>query len=55
MFDAIDYVDLRPQAKSSLLEFKKMIIETKEAFDGMEDLYQIMPVLMKKNRIYGNA
>jgi len=48
MFDAIDYVDLRPQAKSSLLEFKKMIIETKEAFDGMEDLYQIMPVLMQK-------
>jgi DNA helicase-2/ATP-dependent DNA helicase PcrA len=48
MFDAIDYVDLRPQAKLSLLEFKKMIIETKEAFDGMEDLYQIMPVLMQK-------
>ncbi|AUD62109.1 hypothetical protein BK010_00265 [Tenericutes bacterium MO-XQ] len=48
MFDAIDYVDLRSQAKSSLLEFKKMIIETKEAFDGMEDLYQIMPVLMQK-------
>jgi DNA helicase-2/ATP-dependent DNA helicase PcrA len=48
MFDAIDYVDLRPQAKSSLLEFKKMIIETKEAFDGMEDLYQIMPILMEK-------
>ncbi|MFA5470709.1 MAG: UvrD-helicase domain-containing protein [Acholeplasmataceae bacterium] len=48
MFEAIDYVELRPQAKSALLDFKKMIIDLKSDFDEMEDLYQIMPVLMSK-------
>ena len=48
MFEAIDYVELRPQAKSALLDFKKMIVDLKSDFDEMEDLYQIMPVLMSK-------
>ncbi len=48
MFEAIDYVDLRPQAKQSLLDFKKIILDLKENFNEMEDLYQIMPVLMSK-------
>ncbi len=48
MFEAIDYVELRPQAKSALLEFKQMIVDLKESFDEMEDLYELMPVLMSK-------
>ncbi len=48
MFEAIDYVELRPQAKSALLEFKQMIFDLKESFDEMEDLYELMPVLMSK-------
>ncbi|BCR35158.1 ATP-dependent helicase [Mariniplasma anaerobium] len=48
MFDAIDFVILRGQAKESLLKFKQIILDLKEAFDEMEDLYQLMPVLMSK-------
>ena len=48
MFEAIDFVILRPQAKKALLDFKQIILDLKEAFDEMEDLYQIMPVLMSK-------
>jgi DNA helicase-2/ATP-dependent DNA helicase PcrA len=48
MFEAIDFVILRGQAKESLLKFKKIILDLKEAFDEMEDLYQLMPVLMSK-------
>ncbi|MCD4827687.1 MAG: UvrD-helicase domain-containing protein [Acholeplasmataceae bacterium] len=48
MFEAIDYVDLRTQAKQSLLTFKQIIFDLREAFDEMEDLYQMMPILMSK-------
>lgn len=48
MFEAIDYVELRAQAKQSLLTFKQIIFDLKEAFDEMEDLYQLMPILMSK-------
>ncbi len=48
MFEAIDYVDLRTQAKQSLLTFKQIIFDLREAFDEMEDLYQLMPILMSK-------
>ena len=48
MFDAIDHVDLRPSTKKALLQFKELILSLKKDFDIMEDLYQIMPILMKK-------
>jgi DNA helicase II / ATP-dependent DNA helicase PcrA len=50
MFDAISYVDLTPQAKSGLLEFKALIEEMKLEFNQMEDLSQIMPYVMAKTK-----
>jgi DNA helicase II / ATP-dependent DNA helicase PcrA len=48
MFDAIDYVKVTPQAKSSLLDFKKLILEMNQDFADMVELSQIMPYLMEK-------
>lgn len=50
MFEAITYVDLTPQAKNGLLEFKNLILEMKEAFNEMEELSQIMPYVMAKTK-----
>jgi len=49
MFDAIDYVDLTPQAKKSLIDFKALIFEMRDQFDTFENLSEIMPYLMKKS------
>ncbi|PKK96217.1 MAG: hypothetical protein CVV58_07515, partial [Tenericutes bacterium HGW-Tenericutes-3] len=49
MFDAIDYVDLTPQAKKSLIDFKALILEMRDQFDTFENLSEIMPYLMKKS------
>ncbi|MDX9691450.1 MAG: UvrD-helicase domain-containing protein [Acholeplasmataceae bacterium] len=48
MFDAIDYAELTPAAKHSLLEFKKLITEMQADFNEMFELQQIMPYLMHK-------
>ena len=48
MFESIEYTDLTPQAKQSLLEFKKLIMEMNQDFYQMLDLSQIMPYLMAK-------
>jgi DNA helicase-2/ATP-dependent DNA helicase PcrA len=48
MFETIDYVEVAPAAKHSLLEFKKLILEMQEDFHYMVDLAQIMPYLMQK-------
>ncbi len=48
MFEAIDYVDLTPAAKQSLIDFKKLVIEMDKGFSEMEELGQIMPYLMGK-------
>jgi DNA helicase-2/ATP-dependent DNA helicase PcrA len=48
MFETIDYAEVAPAAKHSLLEFKKLILEMQEDFKYMVDLAQIMPYLMQK-------
>ncbi|MDO9629921.1 MAG: UvrD-helicase domain-containing protein [Acholeplasmataceae bacterium] len=50
MFEAIDYTDLTPAAKNSLLEFKKLIMEMSQDFNDLIDLSQIMPYLMAKTK-----
>ena len=50
MFEAIDYVDLTPAAKSSMLEFKTLIIQMNDDFNDMVDLAQIMPYVMAKTK-----
>lgn len=46
MFEAIDYVELTPAAKQSMLTFKNIILDLRQRFDEMEQLSQIMPVVM---------
>jgi len=46
MFAAIDYVDLRARALSSLKAFKKIIEDLSSAFFDMSNLQEIMPILM---------
>ena len=48
MFESIEYTDLTPAAKHSLLEFKKLIMEMNQDFGDMVDMSQIMPYLMVK-------
>jgi len=48
MFETIDYAEVSPAAKKSLLEFKQLILEMQEDFKYMVDLAQIMPYLMQK-------
>ena len=48
MFEAIDYTNLTSAAKNSLIDFKKMIHDIEEKFDGMENLAEIMPYLMAR-------
>ena len=48
MFEAIEYTELTPAAKHSLLEFKKLIKEMNQDFNDMVDMSQIMPYLMVK-------
>jgi DNA helicase II / ATP-dependent DNA helicase PcrA len=48
MFESIEYTDLTPAAKISLLEFKKLIMEMNQDFGDMVDMSQIMPYLMVK-------
>ena len=48
MFEAIDYAEVTPAAKQSLLQFKKLILEMNEDFNHMFELTQIMPYLMSK-------
>ncbi len=48
MFEAIDYVQVTPSAKQSMIEFKQLIIEMEKGFSDMMDLEQIMPYLMNK-------
>ena len=48
MFEAIDYVQVTPSAKQSMIEFKQLIIEMEKGFADMMDLEQIMPYLMNK-------
>ena len=50
MFEAIDYTDLTPAAKNSLLEFKQLINEMNQDFSDLVDLSQIMPYLMAKTK-----
>ncbi|MDD3067237.1 MAG: UvrD-helicase domain-containing protein [Acholeplasmataceae bacterium] len=50
MFKAIDYVEVTPQAKKGLQEFKEMMIEIRDAFNDMEALDEIMAVLMAKTK-----
>lgn len=46
LFAAIDYVDLRSKALTSLKTFKKLIEDISSAFFDMSNLQEIMPVLM---------
>lgn len=48
MFETIEYADLTPSSKQSLLSFKKMILDMQEKFAEMENLEQIMPYVMGK-------
>jgi len=48
MFESIEYTDLTPSAKTSLLAFKKLIMEMNQDFGDMVDMSQIMPYLMVK-------
>lgn len=48
MFEAIDYVEVTPSAKQSMLDFKRLIIDMEKGFEDMIDLEQIMPYLMNK-------
>lgn len=48
MFDAIEYTDLTPSSKKSLLDFKKLILDMQEDFSHMFELAQIMPYIMNK-------
>jgi len=48
MFESIEYTELTPSAKHSLLEFKKLIMEMNQDFGDMVDMSQIMPYLMVK-------
>jgi DNA helicase-2/ATP-dependent DNA helicase PcrA len=48
MFESIEYTELTPAAKHSLLEFKKLIMEMNQDFGDMVDMSQIMPYLMVK-------
>ncbi len=50
MFEAIDYVQVTPAAKKSMLEFKALIIDMEQGFKDMVDLEQIMPYLMGKTK-----
>ncbi|MFP4177214.1 MAG: ATP-dependent helicase [Acholeplasmataceae bacterium] len=48
LFEAIEYVDLRPQARKSLNEFKKLVFEIQQDFDDMESLEQVIPYVIAK-------
>jgi DNA helicase II / ATP-dependent DNA helicase PcrA len=48
MFQAIDYTDLTPAARKSLVEFKDLILGMQKDFNDMVELSQIMPYLMAK-------
>ena len=48
MFEAIDYVEVTPSAKQSMLDFKRLIMDMEKGFEDMLDLEQIMPYLMGK-------
>jgi DNA helicase II / ATP-dependent DNA helicase PcrA len=48
MFQAIEYTDLTPIAKKSLIEFKELILSMNKEFNDMVELSQIMPYLMAK-------
>lgn len=48
LFDAIEYVDLRPQARKSLNDFKRLILEIQQDFDEMESLEQVIPYMIAK-------
>lgn len=48
MFDAIEYTDLTPSSKKSLLDFKNLILTMQEDFSHMFELAQIMPYIMNK-------
>jgi DNA helicase-2/ATP-dependent DNA helicase PcrA len=50
MFEAIDYISLTPSSKSSLLDFKKLILEMKDDFTQMIELSQIMPYVLAKTK-----
>ena len=50
MFEAIEYTELTPAAKNSLLDFKKLILEMNQDFNDLLDLSQIMPYLMAKTK-----
>ncbi|MBU1142933.1 MAG: UvrD-helicase domain-containing protein, partial [Firmicutes bacterium] len=50
MFEAIEYTELTPAAKNSLLDFKKLIMEMNQDFNDLLDLSQIMPYLMAKTK-----
>ena len=50
MFEAIDYTELTPAAKNSLIDFKKLILEMNQDFNDLLDLSQIMPYLMAKTK-----
>jgi DNA helicase-2/ATP-dependent DNA helicase PcrA len=48
MYDAIEYTELTPSAKKSLLEFKELIKVMQDDFEHMFELQQVMPYLMNK-------
>jgi DNA helicase-2/ATP-dependent DNA helicase PcrA len=48
MFDAVEYTDLTPAAKKSLIEFKELINVMQDDFEHMFELQQIMPYIMNK-------
>lgn len=48
MFEAIDYAEVTPSAKQSMLDFKRLIMDMEKGFGDMFDLEQIMPYLMGK-------
>ncbi|PKK97578.1 MAG: hypothetical protein CVV58_00520 [Tenericutes bacterium HGW-Tenericutes-3] len=50
MFEAIDYVQVTPSAKKSMLEFKALITNMEQGFKDMVDLEQIMPYLMGQTK-----
>lgn len=50
MFSAIDYVDVTPQAKKGMQEFKLMMKEIQDSLNDMESLDEIMAILMAKTK-----
>jgi len=48
MVEAIETIELTPQAKNSLVEFKILLSEMRQTMDSMEELSQIIPYVMSK-------